>query len=194
MDISRLISLFSKLPGLGPASSRRIVLYLLRHRHDVMTPLANGIRELEESTKECEICFNLDVTSPCSICTDSRRDKSLLCIVEELGDLWAFEKGRIYQGMYHVLGGVLSALSGVGPEDLNMSGIPNRVRLHGVKEVIVATGSDMDGQVTCHYIAQSLKSTGVKVTRLACGIPLGGEIDYLDEGTLRAALSSRYII
>ncbi|KJZ99642.1 toprim domain protein [Anaplasma phagocytophilum] len=136
----------------------------------------------------------MDVTSPCSICTDSRRDKSLLCIVEELGDLWAFEKGRIYQGMYHVLGGVLSALSGVGPEDLNMSSIPERVRLHGVKEVIVATGSDMDGQVTCHYIAQSIKSTGVKVTRLACGIPLGGEIDYLDEGTLRAALSSRYII
>ncbi|MGN7661628.1 MAG: recombination mediator RecR [Anaplasma sp.] len=194
MDISKLINLFSRLPSLGPASSRRIVLHLLRHREDVMIPLAEGIRELEMQAKECDFCHNLDVGSPCSICSDANRDRSLLCVVEELGDLWAFERGKIYSGVYHVLGGVLSALSGVGPEDLNLSTILDRIRMQGVKEVIVATSNDMDGQVTCHYVAQVVKSTGVKVTRLACGIPLGGEIDYLDEGTLRAALSSRYAI
>ncbi|MDB1135107.1 recombination mediator RecR [Candidatus Anaplasma sp. TIGMIC] len=194
MDIGKLISLFSKLPSLGPASSRRIVLHLLRNKRDVMMPLANGIKELGEQTKECEVCFNLDTTSPCAICADASRDKSLLCVVEELGDLWAFEKGRIYTGMYHVLGGALSALSGIGPEDLNLGSLPSRVRQQGVKEVIVATGNDMDGQVTCHYIAESVKGLDVKVTRLACGIPLGGEIDYLDEGTLQAALASRYTI
>ncbi|QJC27699.1 recombination protein RecR [Anaplasma platys] len=194
VDIGKLISLFSKLPNLGPASSRRIVLHLLRHRQDVMIPLASCIRELEENTKECIVCHNLDTQSPCSICTDIRRDPSLLCVVEELGDLWAFEKGRIYNGVYHVLGGVLSAISGIGPEALNIENISERVVSRGVKEVIIATGSDMDGQVTCHYITQTLKDTGVKITRLACGIPLGGEIDYLDEGTLRAALSSRYAI
>ncbi|MEH0831602.1 recombination mediator RecR [Anaplasma bovis] len=194
MDIEKLINLFAKLPSLGPASSRRIVLHLLRHRDDIMIPLANGIRELERKVKECEICYNLDDVSPCSICTDSRRDSSLLCVVEELGDLWAFEKGGIYSGMYHVLGGTLSALSGVGPDDLNIDTIVGRVVSGGVKEVIIATSNDMEGQVTCHYIAEIIKEVGVKVTRLACGIPLGGEIDYLDEGTLRAALSSRYAI
>lgn len=194
MDIEKLISLFSKLPSLGPASSRRIVLHLLRHRDDIMIPLANGIRDLEKKVKECEICYNLDDVSPCSICTDSRRDNSLLCVVEELGDLWAFEKGGIYSGMYHVLGGTLSALSGVGPDDLNIDTILGRVISGGVKEVIIATSNDMEGQVTCHYIAEIVKEVGIKVTRLACGIPLGGEIDYLDEGTLRAALSSRYAI
>lgn len=194
MDISRLIGLFARLPNLGPSSARRVVLYLLRHKRDVMGPLANGIKELEENTRECQICFNLDVSSPCSICSDAGRDRSLLCVVEELGDLWAFEKGKIYSGVYHVLGGALSALEGIGPEDLNLDSIPERVKQNGVKEVIIATGNDMDGQVTCHYIVESVKCTGVKVTRLACGIPLGGEIDYLDEGTLRAALFSRYVI
>ncbi|MGN7678630.1 MAG: recombination mediator RecR [Anaplasma sp.] len=194
MDISKLINLFARLPSLGPASSRRIVLHLLRHREDVMIPLAEGIRELEMQAKECDVCHNLDVGSPCSICSDENRDRSLLCVVEELGDLWAFERGKIYSGVYHVLGGVLSALSGVGPEDLNLSTIADRIRTQGVKEVIIATSNDMDGQVTCHYVAQIVRGTGVKVTRLACGIPLGGEIDYLDEGTLRAALSSRYTI
>ena len=194
MDIAKLINLFAKLPSLGPASSRRIVLHLLRHRQDVMIPLAAGIRELEMHTKECSVCHNLDITSPCSICSDAGRDKSIMCVVEELGDLWAFERGKIYSGVYHVLGGALSALSGIGPEDLNLDGIVERIGTHGVKEVIVATSNDMDGQVTCHYIAQMVKSTNAKVTRLACGIPLGGEIDYLDEGTLRAALSSRYTI
>ncbi|MFV9838706.1 MAG: recombination mediator RecR [Aaplasma endosymbiont of Hyalomma asiaticum] len=194
MDISKLISLFARLPNLGPSSARRVVLHLLRHKQDIMGPLANGIKKLEESTRECQICFNLDVCSPCSICSDTGRDKSLLCVVEELGDLWAFEKGKIYSGVYHVLGGSLSAIEGIGPEDLNIDNIPERVRQYGIKEVIIATGNDMDGQVTCHYIVESVKNTGVKVTRLACGIPLGGEIDYLDEGTLRAALSSRYVI
>ena len=194
MDIEKLISLFAKLPTLGPASSRRIVLHLLRHRDDIMIPLANGIRELEKKVKECEICYNIDDVSPCSICTDGRRDSSILCVVEELGDLWAFEKAGIYFGMYHVLGGTLSALSGIGPDDLNIDTILSRVVSGGVKEVIIATSNDMEGQVTCHYIAEIVKEVGIKVTRLACGIPLGGEIDYLDEGTLRAALSSRHAI
>ena len=194
MGISKLINLFARLPGLGPASSRRIVLHLLRHRQDIMVPLAAGIRELEMHTRECAICHNLDTASPCAICSDASRDSGVVCVVEELGDLWAFERGKIYSGVYHVLGGVLSALEGIGPEDLNLGGILERIHTQGVKELIIATSNDMDGQVTCNYIAQMVKGTDVKVTRLACGIPLGGEIDYLDEGTLRVALSSRYVI
>ncbi|UTO55219.1 recombination mediator RecR [Neoehrlichia mikurensis] len=194
MDISKLISLFAKLPNMGPSSSRRLVLHLLRNKKNIMLPLAHSIEKLATQIKECEICFNMDVTSPCAICSDIKRDKQILCIVEELGDLWAFEKGKIYFGTYHVLGGVLSALYGVGPENLNFSSLVTRINKYSIKEVIIATSNTMDGQVTSHYITQIVRDSGVKITRLACGIPAGGEIDYLDEGTLSAALSSRYII
>ncbi|GAT77093.1 recombination protein RecR [Ehrlichia ruminantium] len=194
MDINKLINMFAKLPNLGSSSSRRIVLYLLRNREEIMLPLASSIQELAIKTKECSICFNIDVKSPCSICSDVKRDQKLLCIVEELGDLWAFEKGKIYQGVYHVLGGTLSAIYGIGPDQLNFNNIIARIQNSGVQEVIIGISNTMDGQVTTHYITQMIKKLGVKVTRLACGIPMGGEIDYLDEGTLSAALSSRYVI
>ncbi|AHC39068.1 MULTISPECIES: recombination mediator RecR [Ehrlichia] len=194
MDINKLISMFAKLPNFGPSSSRRIVLYLLRNKEEVMLPLASGIQDLAFQTKECPICFNIDIKAPCSICADVMRDRQLLCIVEELGDLWAFEKGKIYQGVYHVLGGTLSAIYGIGPDQLNLNSIVERIKKFDIKEVIIGIGNTMDGQVTTHYITQMIKELGIKVTRLACGIPMGGEIDYLDEGTLSAALSSRYII
>ncbi|AHX06367.1 recombination protein RecR [Ehrlichia chaffeensis str. Liberty] len=186
--------MFAKLPSFGPSSSRRIVLHLLRNKEEIMLPLASGIQDLAFQAKECPVCFNIDVKSPCSICSDTKRDHQLLCIVEELGDLWAFEKGKIYQGVYHVLGGTLSAIYGIGPDQLNLDSIVERIKKFNVQEVIIGIGNTMDGQVTTHYITQMVKELGIKVTRLACGIPMGGEIDYLDEGTLSAALSSRYII
>ncbi|ABD44991.1 recombination protein RecR [Ehrlichia chaffeensis str. Arkansas] len=194
MDINKLIAMFAKLPSFGPSSSRRIVLHLLRNKEEIMLPLASGIQDLAFQAKECPVCFNIDVKSPCSICSDTKRDHQLLCIVEELGDLWAFEKGKIYQGVYHVLGGTLSAIYGIGPDQLNLDSIVERIKKFNVQEVIIGIGNTMDGQVTTHYITQMVKELGIKVTRLACGIPMGGEIDYLDEGTLSAALSSRYII
>ncbi|AHX03893.1 recombination protein RecR [Ehrlichia chaffeensis str. Heartland] len=194
MDINKLIGMFAKLPSFGPSSSRRIVLHLLRNKEEIMLPLASGIQDLAFQAKECPVCFNIDVKSPCSICSDTKRDHQLLCIVEELGDLWAFEKGKIYQGVYHVLGGTLSAIYGIGPDQLNLDSIVERIKKFNVQEVIIGIGNTMDGQVTTHYITQMVKELGIKVTRLACGIPMGGEIDYLDEGTLSAALSSRYII
>ncbi|WP_339049019.1 recombination mediator RecR [Candidatus Mesenet endosymbiont of Phosphuga atrata] len=191
MDIKNLIEMFSKLPNLGPASSRRLILHLIRNKEKIMLPLAHSIRELAEQVIECEICGNLETKSPCSICLDQRRNTKLLCVVEDLGDLWAFEKGKIYSGLYHILGGTLSAINGIGPKELNLQKIISRVKESSVEEVIIATNSTLDGQVTAHYIVDLLKGLNVKVSRLACGIPIGGEIDYLDEGTLNAALCSR---
>ncbi|WP_339046682.1 recombination mediator RecR [Candidatus Mesenet endosymbiont of Agriotes lineatus] len=191
MDIKNLIEMFSKLPNLGPASSRRLILHLIRNKEKIMLPLAHSIRELAERVVECEICGNLETKSPCSICLDQRRNTKLLCVVEDLGDLWAFEKGKIYSGLYHILGGTLSAINGIGPKELNLQKIISRVKESGVEEVIIATNSTLDGQVTAHYIVDLLKDLNIKVSRLACGIPIGGEIDYLDEGTLNAALCSR---
>lgn len=191
IDIKNLIEMFSKLPNLGPASSRRLILHLIRNKEKIMLPLAHSIKELAQRVVECEVCGNLETTSPCSICLDQKRNAKLLCIVEDLGDLWAFEKGKIYSGLYHILGGTLSAINGVGPKELNLQKIITRVKGFSVEEVIIATNSTLDGQVTAHYIADLLKDLNVKVSRLACGIPIGGEIDYLDEGTLNAALSSR---
>ncbi len=191
IDIKNLIEMFSKLPNLGPASSRRLILHLIRNKEKIMLPLAHSIRELAERVVECEICGNLETKSPCSICLDQRRNTKLLCVVEDLGDLWAFEKGKIYSGLYHILGGTLSAINGIGPKELNLQKIISRVKESGVEEVIIATNSTLDGQVTAHYIVDLLKDLNIKVSRLACGIPIGGEIDYLDEGTLNAALCSR---
>ncbi|MFP3027408.1 MAG: recombination mediator RecR [Wolbachia sp.] len=191
MNIRNLVHAFSKLPGLGPSSSRRLVIHLLQNKEKVMLPLASLIRELADLIIECKICGNLDIKSPCSICINPKRDTKLMCVVEELGDLWTFEKGNIYSGMYHVLGGRLSAINGIGPKELNLDNIPKRVTEFKIEEVIIAINPTLEGQVTAQYIIELLKNSNVKISRLACGIPIGGEIDYLDEGTLKIALTSR---
>lgn len=191
INIRNLVHAFSKLPSLGPSSSRRLVIHLLQNKEKVMLPLASLMRELANLIIECKICGNLDTKSPCSICTNPKRDTKLMCVVEELGDLWAFEKGSIYSGMYHVLGGRLSAINGIGPKELNLESIHKRVTEFKIEEVIVAINPTLEGQVTAQYIIELLKNLDVKISRLACGIPIGGEIDYLDEGTLRIALTSR---
>ncbi|QKX01542.1 recombination protein RecR [Wolbachia endosymbiont of Cruorifilaria tuberocauda] len=191
INIRNLIYAFSKLPSLGPASSRRLVTYLLQNRENVMLPLASSIKDLANLIVKCKICGNLDSKSPCSICTDPKRDNKLMCVVEELGDLWAFEKGNIYCGMYHVLGGKLSAINGIGPKELSLNTIHKRVLESKIGEVIIAINPTLDGQITVQYIIKLLKNLDVKISHLACGIPIGGEIDYLDEGTLKAALTSR---
>ena len=192
ISIKGLIEVFSKLPNLGPSSSRRLVLHLLRNKEKTMIPLSQYIIALAEQIVSCQFCGNFDVISPCNICQDKKRNQKSLCVVEDLGDLWAFERGGIYSGLYHVLGGTLSAIDGVGPESLNLDGLRDRITLNGVEEVIIATNATLDGQVTAHYITELIKGSGAKVSRLACGIPIGGEIDYLDEGTLKAALVSRH--
>ncbi|MGL9761486.1 MAG: recombination mediator RecR [Wolbachia sp.] len=191
IKIKNLVHAFSKLPSLGPSSSRRLAIHLLQNKEKVMLPLASLIKELADLIIECKVCGNLDAKSPCSICTDPKRDNKLMCVVEELGDLWAFEKGSIYLGMYHVLGGKLSAINGVGPKELNLGTIPKRVPEYKIEEIIIAINPTLEGQVTVQYIIELLKNLDVKISRLACGIPMGGEIDYLDEGTLKAALTSR---
>ncbi|MCM1001483.1 MAG: recombination mediator RecR [Wolbachia endosymbiont of Melophagus ovinus] len=191
IKIKNLVHTFSKLPSLGPSSSRRLVIYLLQNKEKIMLPLASLIKELADLIIECKVCGNLDTKSPCSICTDPKRDTKLLCVVEELGDLWAFEKGSIYSGMYHVLGGKLSAINGIGPKELNLGTIPKRVAEYKIEEIIIAINPTLEGQVTVQYIIELLKNLDVKISRLACGIPMGGEINYLDEGTLKAALTSR---
>ncbi|MGL9689270.1 MAG: recombination mediator RecR [Wolbachia sp.] len=191
IKIKNLVHAFSKLPSLGPSSSRRLAIHLLQNKEKVMLPLASLIKELADLIIECKVCGNLDAKSPCSICTDPKRDNKLICIVEELGDLWAFEKGSIYSGMYHFLGGKLSAINGVDPKELNLGTIPKRVAEYKIEEIIIAINPTLEGQVTVQYIIELLKNLDVKISRLACGIPMGGKIDYLDEGTLKAALTSR---
>ncbi|MDN5247893.1 MAG: recombination mediator RecR [Wolbachia endosymbiont of Tyrophagus putrescentiae] len=190
-NIRNLVNALSKLPSLGPSSSRRLVIHLLQNREKTMLPLASMMKDLANQIAECQMCGNLDAQSPCFICSNPKRDSKLLCIVEELGDLWAFEKGNIYSGLYHVLGGRLSAINGVGPKELNLDTLCKRVLDLQTQEIIIAISPTLEGQVTVQYIIELLKDINVKISRLACGIPMGGEIDYLDEGTLRVALISR---
>jgi recombination protein RecR len=191
-EIDRLIQLLAKLPGLGPRSARRAALHLLKKREALMTPLAQAISRAAEAIRTCSVCGNLDTADPCVVCSDTRRDTTLICVVEDVADLWALERGRVFAGGYHVLGGTLSALDGVGPEDLNIAGLMRRARDGAVREVILATNATVDGQTTAHYLADRLAEIdGVKVSRLAHGVPVGGELDYLDEGTLAAALKAR---
>ena len=191
-EIDRLIQLLAKLPGLGPRSARRAALHLLKKREALMTPLAQAISRAAEAIRTCSVCGNIDTSDPCAVCSDSRRDNSLVCVVEDVADLWALERGHVFTGAYHVLGGTLSALDGVGPEDLNIAGLMRRARNGTVREVILATNATVDGQTTAHYLADRLAEVeGVKVSRLAHGVPVGGELDYLDEGTLAAALKAR---
>ena len=190
-DIERLIGLLAKLPGLGPRSARRAVLHLVKRRESLGTPLAKAMAETLDNIKTCSRCGNLDSQDPCALCRDPKRDGSVICVVEDVADLWALERSAAYRGHYHVLGGTLSALDGVGPEDLNIPGLLARVDEDGVKEVILATSATVDGQTTAHFLADKLAGTKAEVTELAHGVPVGGELDYLDDGTLSAALRDR---
>ncbi len=190
-DLERLIQLLAKLPGLGPRSARRAAVHLIKRRDSLLAPLAKALTEAAGSIRACSVCGNLDTRDPCGVCTDPKRDDSLICVVEDVADMWALERTASFKGRYHVLGGTLSALDGVGPEDLNIAGLIARVGDGSVKEVILATNVTVDGQTTAHYIADRLADCGVRVSGLAHGVPMGGELDYLDEGTLSAALKAR---
>jgi recombination protein RecR len=190
-DLERLIQLLGRLPGLGPRSARRAALHLLKKRESLMQPLAEAMATAALSVKNCGICGNLDSDDPCAVCRDPKRDPSMICVVTDVGDLWALERSVAFRGRYHVLGGSLSALDGVGPEQLNLASLIRRVAEPGIKEVVLATGATVEGQTTAHYIADRLADLPVSVTRLAHGLPVGGELDYLDDGTLTAALKAR---
>ena len=190
-EIERLIQLLGRLPGLGPRSARRAALHLLKKRETLMQPLGTALADAARTIRACSVCGNLDTVDPCSICADPTRDQGLICVVEDVGDLWAMERGRIFSGRYHVLGGSLSALDGIGPDELNIAGLIDRVAASGVREVIVATNATVDGQTTAHYLAERLSQLGVPLTRLAHGVPVGGELDWLDDGTLATAFKAR---
>jgi recombination protein RecR len=190
-EIDHLIQLLARLPGLGPRSARRAVLHLIKRRESLMQPLAQALADAAEAILVCGTCGNLDTVEPCGICMDEKRNGSMVCVVEDLADLWALERTRSFRGRYHVLGGSLSAIDGVGPEDLNIAGLVARAETGDIQEVILAMNLTVDGQTTAHYIADRLGHTEVDVTRLAHGVPVGGELDYLDDGTLETALRSR---
>ena len=190
-EIERLIALLSKLPGLGPRSARRAGLALLKRRDQLLTPLAEALALAAARVKTCEVCGSLDTRDPCSICADPTRDTSLLCVVEEVGSLWAMERAGAYRGRYHVMGGLLSALDGIGPEALRIGGLVARSHELAVKEVILALPATVDGQTTAHYLADRLAGCEVSVTSLARGVPVGGDLDWLDDGTIAQALRAR---
>lgn len=190
-EIERLIQLLAKLPGLGPRSARRAALHLMKKREALMEPLAAAMAEAAEKIRPCSICGNLDVSDPCTVCRDPKRADAIVCVVETVGDLWALERAGAFAGKYHVLGGVLSALDGVGPDDLNLASLVERASQGEMSEVILALNATVDGQTTAHVIADRLAHTGVSITSLARGVPVGGELDYLDDGTLAAAFRSR---
>ncbi|MCF4165828.1 recombination mediator RecR [Zavarzinia compransoris] len=189
--LDRLIQLLARLPGLGPRSARRVALHLLARRESLMAPLAAAMAETLEKVRPCPVCGNLDTVEPCAICRDAGRDGSVLCVVENVGDLWAIERSAAFRGRYHVLGGHLSAIDGVGPGDLRIDGLIGRLGDGMVREVVLALNATVDGQTTAHYIADILADRPIAVTRLAHGVPVGGELDYLDDGTLAAALRAR---
>jgi recombination protein RecR len=190
-EIDRLIQLLARLPGLGPRSARRAALHLINHREKLLEPLLAALGDTAATVSRCSQCGNVDTCDPCTICRDERRDRSLICVVEEVGDLWALERAGAMPGLYHVLGGTLSALDGRTPEKLNITQLVERIAAGGVKEVVLAVNATVEGQTTAHYITDCLAGSGVTVSRLAHGVPVGGELDYLDEGTLTAAMRQR---
>ena len=190
-ELERLIGLLARLPGLGPRSARRAALTLLRQPEARMLPLAAALAEAARAVRPCRLCGNLDSTDPCTICADPGRDRSMVCVVEGVGDLWALERAAVHRGLYHVLGGTLSALAGVRPEDLNLAPLLARVEAGGVAEVILALGATVDGATTAHWLADRLAPSGVAITRVAQGVPIGGALDVLDDGTLGAAVRAR---
>lgn len=190
-EIEQLIQLLSRLPGLGPRSARRAALHLIKKKDQLLTPLAAAMAQAREHVGICETCGSVDTVNPCTICADSRRDASLICVVEEVADLWALERAAVIKGRYHVLGGTLSPLDGVGPEDLNIAKLVDRARPGDVKEILLALNATVEGQSTAHYIMDQLEGCNVVISQLAHGVPVGGELDYLDEGTLAAAIKAR---
>ena len=190
-EIERLIQLLAKLPGLGPRSARRAALFLIKNRERLLAPLASAMAEAHEKVTICTACGNVDTVDPCTLCTDPRRDQTMVCVVEEVGDLWALERAGAWSGLYHVLGGTLSAIEGVRPEDLSIGALIERSGRLQVKEVVLALNATVEGQTTAHYITDQLQAMGIAASRLAHGVPVGGELDYLDEGTLTQAIRAR---
>ena len=190
-ELDRLVHLLARLPGLGPRSARRAALYLVKRREALLTPLVEALATAADSISPCSVCGNLDTIDPCTICSDVRRDSSLVCVVEDVADMWALERSGVFRGRYHVLGGTLSALDGVGPEELNIESLVTRASESSIQEVILATNATVEGQTTAHYLADRLEGVGVTLSQLAHGMPMGGELDYLDEGTLGWAIKSR---
>ena len=190
-EIDLLTQALSRLPGLGPRSARRAVLHLLKKRETALKPLLAALGAVDDRLATCSVCGNIDTSDPCSICTDARRDARSLCVVEEVADLWALDRSRLFPGKFHVLGGRLSALEGVRPEDLAIDGLVRRLSAGGIDEVVLAMNATLEGQTTAHYVAERIEGYPVRVTQLAHGLPVGGELDYLDEGTLAQALRAR---
>ena len=190
-EIEALAGALARLPGLGPRSARRAVLWLIKRRESALPALLEALADLQDRLVECDVCGNVDTASPCAICADTRRDARALCVVEDVADLWALDRARLFTGHYHVLGGRLSALDGVRPEDLSIDRLLSRVGRGGIDEVVLAMNATLEGQTTAHYIAERLEGSHVRVTQLAHGLPVGGELDYLDEGTLAQALRAR---
>ena len=190
-EIEALTQALARLPGLGPRSARRAVLHLLKKREAALTPLLRALERVAGALAICSVCGNVDTIDPCTVCADTRRDTRLLCVVEEVSDLWALDRSRLFPGRFHVLGGRLSALEGVRPEDLSIDRLISRVAAGGVDEVVLAMNATLEGQTTAHYLAERLEDFPVRVTQLAHGLPVGGELDYLDEGTLAQALRAR---
>jgi recombination protein RecR len=190
-EIDALAQALARLPGLGPRSARRAVLHLLKKRETAMTPLLRALEKVNERLSICSVCGNVDTVDPCTICSDARRDARLLCVVEEVSDLWALDRSRLFPGSFHVLGGRLSALEGIRPEDLSIDKLVGRVARGGIDEVVLAMNATLEGQTTAHYLAERLEGFPVRLTQLAHGLPVGGELDYLDEGTLAQALRAR---
>lgn len=193
-EIQRLIQILSKLPGLGPRSGRRIALHLLKKREQVLHPLLESLRITDQTIKRCNTCFNLDTSDPCAVCTDVKRDGQQLCVVEDVADLWALERAKTFRGRYHILGGVLSAIDGVGPSQLTIAQLLARLEKEPVQEVVLALNATVDGQTTVHYLIEQLKGFSGKISLLAHGVPVGGELDYLDDGTLSTALQARRFV
>jgi len=190
-EIEALTQALSRLPGLGPRSARRAVLHLLKKRETALDPLLSALSQVSQRLATCGICGNVDTTDPCAICADPRRDSRALCVVEEVADLWALDRSRLFPGRFHVLGGRLSALEGIRPEDLAIDSLVRRIAAGGIDEVVLAMNATLEGQTTAHYIAERIEAYPVRVTQLAHGLPVGGELDYLDEGTLAQALRAR---
>ncbi len=190
-EIERLISLLSKLPGLGPRSARRAALDLIKKRDGLMRPLASAMADAADKISTCNTCGNVDAQNPCHICSAPGRDQTIICVVQEVGDLWAMERAGAFRGQYHILGGTLSALDGIRPQDLNIANLIDRAKSEVVTEVILAMNATVDGQTTAHYITDYLETADVTISRLAHGVPVGGELDYLDDGTITAAMKSR---
>jgi len=193
-EIENLIRTISRLPGLGSRSARRIALFLVKNRNSQIETLVSALKEVQEKVKICPVCGNYDTLDPCSICSDNRRDEKTICIVQDVADLWAMERTSAFKGKYHVLGGVLSALDGIGPEDLGLDKLLQRVQSNNIEEIVLALPATVDGQTTSHYIAEIMRETGAKVSSLAHGVPVGGELDYLDDGTIQTALKARYTL